>query len=87
MATSAGYISGGTRANTARVGRVTSVDGAVPAEVAMLLYDAQTSGGLLLAAPAAAAPALLDDLRSRALPATLVGHVVVGEPGHIDVDP
>ena len=53
----------------------------------MLLYDAQTSGGLLLAAPAPAAPALFDDLRSRALPTTVIGQVVPGEPGHIDVDP
>jgi selenide,water dikinase len=83
----AGFVSGGTRANTARVGQVTRVDRAVPAELAVLLYDAQTSGGLLLAAPAPAAPALLDDLRSRALPAAVIGQVVPGEPGHIDVDP
>ena len=67
--------------------RLTRLDAAVPAELAVLLYDAQTSGGLLLAAPAPAAPALLDDLRARALPAALIGEVVPGEPGHIDVDP
>ena len=83
----AGFVSGGTRANTTRVGQVTRLDRAVPAELAVLLYDAQTSGGLLLAAPAPAAPALLDDLRSRALPAAVIGQVVPGEPGHIDVDP
>src|SRR3984957_7701429 len=83
----AGFVSGGTRANTTRVGQGTRVDRAVPAELAVLLYDAQTSGGLLLAAPAPAAPALLDDLRSRALPAAVIGQVVPGEPGHIDVDP
>ena len=83
----AGFVSGGTRANTTRVGQVTRLDPAVPAELAVLLYDAQTSGGLLLAAPAPAAPALLDDLRSRALPAVVIGQVVPGEPGHIDVDP
>jgi len=83
----AGFVSGGTRANTTRVGRVTRLDHAVPAELAVLLYDAQTSGGLLLAAPAPAAPALLDELRSRALPAAVIGQVVPGEPGHIDVDP
>ena len=83
----AGFVSGGTRANTTRVGQATRLDRAVPAELAVLLYDAQTSGGLLLAAPAPAAPALLDDLRSRALPAAVIGQVVPGEPGHIDVDP
>ena len=83
----AGFISGGTRANTARIGLATSMAAAVPAELATLLYDAQTSGGLLLAAPPAAAPALLDDLRARGLPAALIGQVVPGEPGHIDVAP
>ncbi len=83
----AGFVSGGTRANTTRVGQATRLDRAVPAELAVLLYDAQTSGGLLLAAPAPAAAALLDDLRSRALPAAVIGQVVPGEPGHIDVDP
>ena len=51
----------------------------------MLLYDAQTSGGLLLAAPAAAAPALLADLYARGLPAALIGQVESGTPAHIDV--
>ena len=81
----AGFVSGGTRANTARIGPVTRLDPAIPAEVAVLLYDAQTSGGLLLAAPGPAAPALLADLRARGLPAALIGEVTRGEPGHIDV--
>ena len=81
----AGFVSGGTRANTARISPFTNVDPAVPEDLAILLYDAQTSGGLLLAAPAAAAGALLADLRARGLPAALIGEVVSGEPGHIDV--
>jgi selenide, water dikinase len=81
----AGFVSGGTRANTARMGPVTRLDPAIPAELAVLLYDAQTSGGLLLAVPAPAAPALLGDLRSRGLDAALIGEVTRGEPGHIDV--
>jgi selenide, water dikinase len=80
-----GFVSGGTRANTARMGPVTTLDPAIPAELAVLLFDAQTSGGLLLAAPAPAAPALLGDLRSRGLDAALIGEVTRGEPGHIDV--
>jgi selenide, water dikinase len=81
----AGFVSGGTRANTARMGPLTRLDPAIPAELAVLLYDAQTSGGLLLAAPAPVAPALLGDLRSRGLDAALIGEVTRGEPGHIDV--
>ena len=83
----AGFISGGTRANTERMRGFAAVDPAVPAEVAVLLHDAQTSGGLLLAAPPGTAPALLADLRSRGLPAALIGEVTAGEPGHITVDP
>jgi selenide,water dikinase len=80
-----GYVPGGTRANTARMSPVTRLHPAIPAELAVLLYDAQTSGGLLLAAPAPAAPALLADLRARGLPAALIGEVARGEPGRIDV--
>jgi selenide,water dikinase len=81
----AGFISGGTRANTARISPFTTMDPAVPAELAVLLYDAQTSGGLLLATPPASTDALLADLRARGLPAALIGEVVGGAPGHINV--
>ena len=81
----AGYVSGGTKANTERLRPVTAIDPAVPGEVAVLLHDAQTSGGLLLAAPPGAAPALLADLRARALPAAVIGDVVPGEKGHIQI--
>jgi selenide, water dikinase len=81
----AGFVSGGTRANIERMRPVTRVDPAIPDELGVLLHDAQTSGGLLLAAPAAAAPALLGDLRARGLPAALIGEVTAGETGHIDV--
>ena len=81
----AGFVSGGTRANTARISPFTTIDPAVPEELAVLLYDAQTSGGLLLATPAARTETLLADLRARGLPAALIGEVVSGAPGHIDV--
>ena len=81
----AGFVSGGTRANTARIGPMTGIDPAIPEDLAVLLYDAQTSGGLLLAAPAAAATALLADLRAQGLDAALIGEVTRGEPGRIDV--
>jgi selenide, water dikinase len=81
----AGFVSGGTRANIERMRPVTSIDPAMPGELAVLLHDAQTSGGLLLASPAGAAPALLADLSARGLPAALVGEVVAGEGGHVDV--
>jgi selenide, water dikinase len=81
----AGFVSGGTQANTARISPFTNLHPAIPAELAVLLYDAQTSGGLLLATPAASTETLLADLQARGLPAALIGEVVSGEPGHIDV--
>jgi selenide,water dikinase len=83
----AGFVSGGTRANTERMRGFAALDAAIPAEVAVLLHDAQTSGGLLLAAPPQAAPVLLGDLREQGLPAALIGDVVAGESGHVDVYP
>jgi selenide,water dikinase len=81
----AGFVSGGTRANTERMRAVTALHPAIPAELAVLLHDAQTSGGLLLAAPRRAAAALLAGLRAQGLPAALIGEVTAGEPGHVDV--
>ena len=81
----AGFVSGGTRANTERMRGFAVLDAAVPPELAVLLHDAQTSGGLLLAAPPAAAPALLSELRAQGLPAALIGEVTQGESGHVDV--
>jgi len=81
----AGFVSGGTRANTDRMRAVTDIDETIPAELTVLLHDAQTSGGLLLAAPPQAAPALLADLRAQDLPAALIGEILPAEPGHITV--
>jgi selenide,water dikinase len=80
-----GFISGGTRANESRISPFTDVGADVPAEISILLYDAQTSGGLLLAAPPPAHLALLGELREHGLPAATIGKVTDGSPGHITV--
>jgi selenide,water dikinase len=51
----------------------------------VLLHDAQTSGGLLLAVSPDRAPALASVLRAQGLPAALIGEVVAGESGRIEV--
>jgi selenide, water dikinase len=82
----AGFVSGGTRANTERVRPFTQMDTEqVPDELAILLYDAQTSGGLLLCVAPSATPALLAELRGQDLPAAVIGQVVDGEAGHVAV--
>jgi selenide,water dikinase len=81
----AGYVSGGTRANTDRMRSVTVIDPAVPGDLAILLHDAQTSGGLLLATQPAETPGLLAELRGQGLPAALIGAVAEGMPGQVAV--
>ena len=83
----AGFVSGGTRANTARMSQVTMVDRAVPAEAGRAAVRRADLRRPAAGRPARRAPALLGDLRARGLPAALIGQVVPGEPGHIDVDP
>lgn len=80
-----GYISGGTRANTDRMCGFVSIDPLVADEVAVLLHDAQTSGGLLLAVAPAEAESLLTDLTNRGLPAARIGEVIAGETGRVEV--
>ena len=51
--------------------------------MAVLLQDAQTSGGLLLAT--ASPGPLIEELGRRGAIAAIVGQVVQGDPGHIEV--
>jgi selenide,water dikinase len=83
--TTAGYVSGGTRNNMSYLApRVAIADG-VPADVAVLLQDAQTSGGLLLAT--SQPDILVAELERRGTLAAVVGQVVAGDPGRITVRP
>ncbi len=85
--TAAGYVSGGTRNNIAYLAPWTSISAGVPEPVAVLLQDAQTSGGLLLAAPPPATATLLAELGRRGVLAAVVGRVTEGTPGHVEVRP
>jgi selenide,water dikinase len=67
-------IAGGTRRNREWVEPFVEFDAAVPDELAWLVCDAMTSGGLLVAArPGSGAPG------------TRIGRVIAGEPGRIFV--
>ena len=83
--TSAGYVSGGTRNNMSYLEPWVSIDPAVPEPVAILLQDAQTSGGLLLAT--SSPETLTAELAGRGVLAAVVGRVEDGAPGHIEVRP
>jgi selenide, water dikinase len=83
----AGFVSGGTKANTERMRGHAVLHDIMPAAEAVLLHDAQTSGGLLLATPIPAVRTLLDALWAQGLPARVIGDVVAGKSGHVDVYP
>ena len=80
-----GMVAGGTRRNHAFVSADVEWAGLPEAEQ-LLLSDAQTSGGLLLAVDPARAGSLVSALQRRhTLAAAVVGHTVEGAPGHIGI--
>jgi selenide, water dikinase len=83
----AGMVAGGTRRNRDFVSEAAPVDwGALPEAEQLLLADAQTSGGLLLAVDADRARDLVTGLSDRgALAAAVVGTVTDGPAGAIEV--
>jgi selenide,water dikinase len=81
----AGEVPGGTRSNERSLR--TSVqwsDAVLPAQ-RILLCDAQTSGGLLMAVPPSARPRLEAELAARGVPAYRIGALAEGPPGTIVV--
>ncbi|GLX99569.1 selenide, water dikinase SelD [Herbidospora sp. NBRC 101105] len=79
-----GFVPGGTKANMSFLTDWVDVAVSVDEEVAILLHDAQTSGGLLLAVPPTAAD-LVEKLREHDVSTAVIGEAVVGRPGHISV--
>ena len=81
----AGLVAGGTKRNHAFVDP--DVDWAgLPDDEQLLLADAQTSGGLLLAVEPARAGALVAALGRHGTPAAaVIGHTVEGAPGRIGI--
>ncbi len=57
----------------------TDFDPSIPEEEQMLLFDAQTSGGLLLAVPVERAAAMLQAARERDIPLWEIGEVTEGQ--------
>jgi selenide,water dikinase len=82
----AGLVPGGSKRNLAWIEPHARFERAVSAAERLLLADAQTSGGLLLAVRPEAEGRLLAELRRQRTPAcAVIGEIVAGEPGHIDV--
>ncbi|GAB6933923.1 selenide, water dikinase SelD [Calditerricola satsumensis] len=82
-----GIVPGGSRANAQWLAdKVDFADG-VDEATRLVLCDAVTSGGLLVALPAAEADAALEALRKGGVEAALVGEAVAEQPGRIRVVP
>lgn len=82
-----GLLPGGLHANRQHLGSSVQVRGDVPPALADVLFDPQTSGGLLMAVAREKAALLMERLRSRGVPAAaVVGSVVEGAAGTIRVN-
>jgi selenide,water dikinase len=80
----AGVVPGGTRDNAREHATYTTFEPYVSNELRLLLSDATTSGGLLIAADAEDAPHIARDLADLGTVA-FIGHVTAGPPGTIRV--
>jgi selenide,water dikinase len=80
-----GFVSGGTRNNQAYLREHLDLEPGLPPVVAVLLHDAQTSGGLLLSVPPERLGGLVAGLRRRGVEPALIGRVLDGPAGRISV--
>jgi selenide, water dikinase len=71
-----GNVPGGGRTNREHFAGVVGLSGSLAPALVELLYDPQTSGGLLVAVAATEEDAVLRALRAAGVPAELVGHAV-----------
>jgi len=82
-----GVVPDGSRRNLEALAGRLNWDPAVEEAQRLVLGDAQTSGGLLIALPAAAADTLLAALAHRGVEGALIGGMVVGVAGEIAILP
>jgi selenide,water dikinase len=83
-----GFVTGGSRTNLGYVAPSTRFDAGVSELDQMVLADPQTSGGLLLAVAADRAGQLCETLEAGgALASAVIGEVVAGDPGALEVLP
>jgi len=86
-AAAAGLVPGGSRRNLEYVTAASRFDDAVAPEMRLVLADAQTSGGLLLAVPRENEAALLAALEAHGtLARAVVGEMIEGEAGRLHIE-
>lgn len=82
----AGHIPGGTKRNLEDVASDVRFGDSVDLVTRTLLADAQTSGGMLICVPEEGLETLLKGLYGKTLAAAIIGEVVEGPAGYIEVD-
>ena len=83
-----GFVPGGTKRNHQSLAGTVRWDPSLTSEQQLVLADAQTSGGLLIAFPAERADRLLAELGGRGVESKQIGSVTDEAPsGSIDVVP
>jgi selenide,water dikinase len=82
----AGAVPGGSKKNLAYVDPYCAWRAEIAASDRLILADAQTSGGLLIAVPPDNADRLVTELQRRHAPAcSIIGDMISGEAGHLEV--
>jgi selenide,water dikinase len=71
-----GCVPGGLKNNQEFASCSVALAAGIPLEIETLLYDPQTSGGLLISLTASEAPALESALRAAGIPASVIGRVL-----------
>ncbi len=79
----AGHVPGGTRRNLADAAGSVFYEGDISDTTRLILADAQTSGGLLIACAKDRTATLVGELRARGEVAAVVGRITAGPPGNI----
>ena len=75
-----GLVPGGAYCNQGFLGKETCISGKVPEPEKIILFDPQTSGGLLIAVPESEGEMLLKKLHERGIKeASIIGEVVPRE--------
>lgn len=82
----AGHIPGGTKRNLEDVASDIRFGDSVDLVTRTLLADAQTSGGMLICVPEEGLETLLKGLYGKTLAAAIIGEVVEGPAGYVEVD-
>jgi len=80
-------IPDGSRNNHRYLGGFVAWAPEISAKAQVILCDAQTSGGLLIAVPAHKGITLLEQLRQAGVVGSVIGEIVPGAPGRIEVTP